>query len=280
MSRWRTLAAICAGVVSLAVGQPEQVRVGIPDLDCTVGPHSATWAKVKRGFRDLFEADASRAFTAAPRDDVVAAIEGAVKVLGEVNALGPEAMDCGFGRVILQMASLLLVDDPPTVVQFLSNTEALASPIMTVLLDVPWIETAMSGWPFFGLLAQLGHHKVRVLKATLQRDVVDGLEDRPTKTYYDQIMAAQRAVDVGGMVLASAEYMAAPVEEGKSILALLTAMTARITAQGEVETRLKLLQSLQGEFREVMGRASELEAALSTQWPLWSLLHVAVDAFA
>ena len=28
--------------------------------------------------------------------------------------------------------------------------EAFASPLLTVLLDIPWVATALSGWPIFG----------------------------------------------------------------------------------------------------------------------------------
>ena len=33
--------------------------------------------------------------------------------------------------------------------EFLSS-EAFASPLLTVLLDIPWVATALSGWPIFG----------------------------------------------------------------------------------------------------------------------------------
>lgn len=31
--------------------------------------------------------------------------------------------------------------------------QAFASPVLTLLLDIPWVATALSGWPLFGRLA-------------------------------------------------------------------------------------------------------------------------------
>eukprot|EP00929_Paragymnodinium_shiwhaense_P070648 TRINITY_DN35787_c0_g1_i1.p1 TRINITY_DN35787_c0_g1~~TRINITY_DN35787_c0_g1_i1.p1 ORF type:complete len:277 (-),score=59.05 TRINITY_DN35787_c0_g1_i1:167-997(-) len=270
---WRVTVPLLALVAVVGAQGPQSL-----DFGCTQGVHAAAWGSVKRRFRTLFaENDPVRPFVLLPRDVVTSTLEGAIQDVNAVGGFKAEATgECGLGRIMIQLLNTMVLDDPAAVVRILREAEMLSSPIMTVLLDVPWVETAVSGWPLFGLLGQLSLHKVKVLSATVDQNAVDGLVDDATMTYFQMLATAQPSGNVGDMVVASAGFMTQPSLE--SPFALLTAMAAQAAAQVEVQQRVEMMLGLQDQIRTVLKSASELEASLSTRWPLWGLLHVCVDA--
>ncbi|CAK9114115.1 unnamed protein product [Durusdinium trenchii] len=121
---------ICPRSVPLA-------QLAVPeDLECQKGPHAAVWSNVKKSFRALLE--------------------------DTPGALIPEAqVKTAVDQAIAQV-KVCLVSDPFAVAQTVQSAgEAFASPVLTLLLDIPWVATALSGWPLFGLLAQVSLRKAR-----------------------------------------------------------------------------------------------------------------------
>jgi hypothetical protein len=286
--------SLVTGLIRVTQAQtlPTQAQVpyveGIPqDLACAQGPNNATWAKVKMRFHDLLEQPPSGPFQPASAEAVQSAVSQAIEEINAVGGFAPPAeggeAECGFGKVLLQLLSLVLVEDAGAVSQIFRTSEALASPVLTVLLDLPWVETALSGWPFFGILAQVAFHKVAVLGTALDTSGIDGLSDASTRTYYNQVVTAQQTADIGAMAVAAASYMQAPVdmmEQGEPpIFGSLAAATTQALAQTDVQQRLDLMHGIQGSLRSRLGSAADLEVALTTRWPIWSLLHVCVDIF-
>ena len=53
--------------------------------------------------------------------------------------------------------------------------EAFASPVLTLLLDIPWVATALSGWPLFGLMAQMSLRKAEALNGLIDQNQIDGV---------------------------------------------------------------------------------------------------------
>lgn len=261
---------------------------GIPqDLACAQGPNAATWSKVKLRFRGLLEQQPSGPFRPASPDAVKAALDGAIADIQAVNGFAPAVSggdaECGFGKILLQLLSIVLVDDASAVSQIFRSSEALASPVLTVLLDLPWVETALSGWPFFGILAQVAFHKVAVLGTALDSSVIDGLSDGATQSYYNQVVSAQQTGDLEAMAMAAATYMQTPPlvpTEEPPIFGSLAAAATQALAQTNVQQRLDLMHGIQGSLRSRLESAADLEVALTTRWPIWSLLHVCVDIFA
>merc|ERR1719188_709643 len=251
------------------------------DLSCSAGPRAAAWGSAKQRFRSVFAGTAAGGttpFQLASRELLTAAMQGAIQDLKAVNALGPEAVDeCGFGKLCLQLLSFAAIDDPSVLPQLFSGLEQLASPVLTLMLDIPWALLGQTGFPFFGLLAQLNLRKGHVPGA-FNSEAVDGLDDPVGRTFQAELTAALQGAGSGDAVeKASAAFLAR--ESKGSALGPLTAMAAQAATVAGVQERVAILQGLQTGFQQVIGNAGELDIALSTQWPLWGLIHVAVDGF-
>mmetsp|Transcript_55943 Transcript_55943/g.155990 ORF Transcript_55943/g.155990 Transcript_55943/m.155990 type:complete len:284 (+) Transcript_55943:95-946(+) len=274
--RASVLALAALWTASAQVPQPD----GLPeDMECAHGPNAATWLNVKQRMRGLFE-DNSGLFQLARRADIKAVLDGSMQEVTAVGGFAPGAgAECGFGRILLQMLNIMLVEDPALAAQVFRSAEVLSSPVLTVLLDVPWVHVALSGWPFFAVLAQVALHKVDVLKNLVDNDMVDGLQnDEATKAYFAQLASAQMTNDIASMAAATVTYLDGPSKE--NIFGPLTAMAAQSAVQPGAQERLELLHGMQKAMRNIIRTVSDLEVALTIRWPLWGLLHVGVDAFA
>jgi hypothetical protein len=219
-------------------------------------------------------------FNLVPKEIAKAALEGSIMDVKEAGGFTAGAGgECGMGRVLIQLLSILSIDDPQLVGVVLRESEALASPTLTVILDLPWPDTALSGWPFFGILSQVALHKSTVMEnAGAAVAEVDGLVDQASQEYFAHITEAKKVNDVSAMIMASMMFIQGE-PNGQSPLGLLTALAAQTAAQEKVADRLGFMQGLQAQLRGFLPSATDLEASLSTRWPLWGLLHVAVDAF-
>jgi len=247
------------------------------DLACTAGSRAAGWMAAKRHFRSIFEGAGGSPLILPSREVLSAALEAALRDLKAVDALNAQAPDeCGLGKLCLQLMSFATVDDPAALVQLFAGLEQVSSPVMTLLLDVPWAATAQSGWPLFALLGTLNMRKGHVPGA-LNGPEVDGLHDQAGQTLQAELAQALRVGDVMALERAGASFLAK--ESQGSALAPLTALAVQALGTGEQE-RVGLLQTLQAAFKQVIATAPELDIALSTNWPLWGLLQLNMDSFA
>jgi len=281
MMSWSRVAVLLA-CVQLSNGQGPDTTLptetALPkDMACKDGPNAAVWAKVKADFRKLTEESTTMFKTASP-DEIKKTLDTAITEVKAANGFAKGSTECGFGRVIMQLLNVALVDDAAAASRIFRETEILASPTLTILLDVPWVETALSGWPFFGVLAQIARVKETVLKGSFNNDYIDGLEDDATKAYFNMMYAAREAGDLGAMAMAAVSYLDVPSKE--NIFGPLTALAAQAAVQPKVSERLSLLYGIQRAMRNVLQSVPDLEVALSIRWPLWDLLHFGVDAFA
>lgn len=255
-------------------GQPQQATIELPDdLGCASGPHAAAWGQTKKRFRALFSASP---FALVDRAALSAAVDGALADLKSVGAL-QAADQCGVGKLCLQLLSFANVDDPTALVQLFAGFEQLTSPVLTLLLDVPWAVLAQSGWPVFAMLAQLNMRKGQVPEA-LNSEAVDGLNDPTGQEFMAYLMAGLQAGNIPAVEQVSAAFLQMGGVQGSSALAPLTALAAQGTGSRGVQAHLEVLRSLQDAFKQVIGSGDELDVALSTRWPLWGFVHVGVDA--
>lgn len=243
-----------------------------PDLGCAAGSHTQVWTTVKQRFRDLV-AGAAPPYKPVSHEALSAELQATMKDLKAVDALATEvANECGFGKLCLQLLSFAAIDDPAALVQIFSGLEQLSSPVLTLLLDVPWAAIAQSGWPFFGLLAQLNLRKANVPGA-LNSNAVDGLDDPASRTLQDDLMTALAASNFTAAGTSAGTFLGKDIKG--SALGPLTALAAQtVAAQGQ--ERLAFVQGLQIGFRQAIGSPGELDLALSTQWPLWGLIQSAM----
>lgn len=256
----------------------QEMPVVPEDIACAKGPNAVTWGSVKQRFRKLIE-EHSGPFSLAPREHISNAINGAIADIRAVKGFDKE--ECGFGKLFIQVLSMLTMDDPSSIAQFLQETPVMASPILTLLLDIPWMSTALSGWPFFGMLAQLAMHKVNLLTGVLNNDAVDGLADDTARTFFTEISSASQREDLATMYQASNKYLSY-MEKSNSANALgqMTALATETVMQTDVKQRMESVQWLQQQMRKIISTPAELDLALTSRWPLWGALHLSVDAFA
>mmetsp|Transcript_59598 Transcript_59598/g.184839 ORF Transcript_59598/g.184839 Transcript_59598/m.184839 type:complete len:332 (+) Transcript_59598:3-998(+) len=258
-----------------AVPPPQQAVSEPPeDLACASAVRGAAWGSAKQHFRSLF-APGKSVPQLATKEAMSTALDGAMRDLKSQEALGPQAVDeCGLGKLCLQLLSFSAIDDPSALVQLFTGFEQLASPVLTLLLDVPWVALAQAGWPFFGMLAQLNLRRAHVPGA-LNGEEVDGLNDPVAKAFQAELTAALTASDFAAVEKAAGAFLQKDTKG--SALGPLTALAAQAAGSAPVQERLAILQGLQVAFKQVIGSAPELDIALGTQWPLWGLVHAAVE---
>lgn len=253
---------------------PAQAEEPPMDLACISGPRGPNWGAAKNGFRGIFSAQLPP-WKLASRATLIASMETGMRDLKAVNALSPQAAEeCGLGKLCLQLLSFASVEDPLALVQLFAGYEQLSSPVLTMLLDVPWVVLAQSGWPLFGLLAQINLRKATV-DGALNNLEIDGLTDQLSQSYFATISAALSASDGASLVQASIAFLSMP---SKGSLGSLTAMAAQVLAAQTLEEKVQQIQILQASFKQVVQTAAELDIILSTQWPLWPIIHLAVDS--
>lgn len=246
------------------------------DLACEKGAHAAAWQSAKTRFRTLLESQ--DLFGLIPADKIKGAVDAAVADVRTAGGFDKSAGDeCGYGRLAIQLLSLALVDDPVASAQPLQQSSTIANPVLTLLLDIPWVATALSGWPFFGILAQVGHHKVSKLSGMLDNEAVDQLGQKGSQAFFTEMAAAAQKGDLVGMAEASIMVLQSNADVG--VIGSLTALATQAAMQADVQKRMGQCQALQQALRNAIGDARELDIALTTRWPLWSLLHISVDAF-
>jgi len=251
----------------------------LEDFACEMGPRAMGWRAAKEKFRAVFHSHPP--WQLIPRETLSAAMESGLMDLKTSSALVPEAADeCGLGKLTIQLFSFATIDDPQVLPQLFAGFEPLASPVLTMMLDLPWAVLATTGWPLFGLLSQISLRKAQV--GALNDDAVDGMTDAAARQFQVELSNALASKD--GLVAqrAAGAFLASNSEaaSGGSALGALTAMTAQAMASPEPQERMQLLDVLQTAFRQVIGNGAELDLALSTKWPLWGILHSALDAFA
>lgn len=277
------LTAVVACMAPSVLAQEEQQvqQVTVPgDMACTEGPRAKEWGAVKRRFRSLFDG-ASGPFQPVKPEALVATLKDSIADVEAVRGLSTDAdavNECGFGKLFIQLLSLVTVEDPMGIAQYFQEHQAISSPVLTMLLDIPWIAMAQSGWPFFGVMAQINYQKSMLLSPVLNLEAVDGLADEAVKAFFDVMQEARGNGDMLSMATASGMYLR-NIPTG-SPYASLTAMATQTAISMDIQERLKGIETLQQLVKQAMTTPAELDIALTMRWPLWGFLHVCVDVFA
>merc|ERR1711879_178244 len=115
----------------------------------------------------------------------------------------------------------------------------LSSPLMTLMLDIPWIATAQAGWPFFGLLSQLSM-RAQQTEGVVNSLEADGLDTPAAQQFFQNIAVSVPSLDIGAIAEASVAYTELPPEG--NALSLLTALAAQAAVM-PLEQRARVLQS-------------------------------------
>lgn len=278
----RFLIALLACLPLWIMGQmPEAPQAAMPaDMGCAEGPRAAQWLAVKGRFRGLLDG-AGGPFKPVASDALIAALRESIAEVEAVRGLSTDAdavNECGFGKLFIQLLSIVTVEAPGGIVQYFQEHPAIASPVMTMLLDIPWVSVAQSGWPLFGILAQINYQKNKLLAPMLNLDAVDGIANEAVAAYYEVMSTSRDNGDMMGMATASQMYLR-NTPPG-SPYGTLTALATTCAVTMDLRERFKGIQTLQDSFRQALTSAAELDIALTVRWPLWAFLHVSVDVFA
>lgn len=249
------------------------------DMACVKGPHAAQWGAVKHRLRALFN-ESSDPFAPALQGRLEIAVETSVAEIEKSGGWGKDAAsECGFGKLFLQLLTISRIDEPALLAQYLQEHPDIASPVLTILLDIPWVVMAQTGWPFFAILRQLNHQKAQVVGPMLRYEEIDGLTEAPVKSYYDKLQEAQKNVDMPAAMQASIAYLQSKDISPGHPFAVFTALANQAAVQLDVKERFDLLKYMQDSMKQTISNAAELDVALTTRWPLWSYLHVGIDVF-
>lgn len=249
---------------------------GEVDWACVNGPRSEAWQSAKKGFRGLF-AGPSGPYQLVSKETLAAAIESTIKDLKNAGAFSPQAADeCGLGKLSVQLGSLVGLEDSTALMNLFAGHEPIASPVLTMLLDVPWYALAVSGWPVFGLLNQINLRKQLIPGVMQSIEALDGTTDASTKSFLAEVTTALGSGDNDALAKAGAAFL--KQESKGSALGPLTALAAQAIGSPTVDERGALLQTVQAGFKQVLGTAAELDMALTTQWPLFGIIHATLGS--
>jgi len=177
------------------------------------------------------------------------------------------------GRIFFTLLSLLDGVASGSIKEVsLKGMVTLHTPLLTLLLTMPWGVILRSGWPLFSLLSQLQMRTQKNFDLPLSG---------PLAAYFDALREAllhQNHVDLG---LLGAGFLRAMEKEGKQeqqhIMAILCALATQLFNPEALDPADpdKSLQFVQGFFRQAVSTVDDLESTILSAWPLYGLLHAA-----
>lgn len=222
----------------------------------------------------------SAGVTALEIPQLRAILDGAVLRLQAVHGFVNE---CTMGRLCMSVLAVLTGD----LDRSLHAAPALHSPLLTILLDTPWSVVIESGWPIFGLLAQMNLHThgeddlpsvgreaefFRGLWAGIQEQTPSALASLAAAFLTSQQQSSIGAAS-GGSVASAADTDAG----GDHAMPILCALSSRLLAaelQGGGAAAEEALGQVQDLYRQSVQSIEDLHASVVSAWPLYSVLHM------
>merc|ERR1711865_309198 len=128
----------------------------------------------------------------------------------------------------------------------------LSSPILTLLLDVPWT-TYQPQWPLFGLLAQAA---VKRSQTHTNNDAVDGFTHPQLKDFSSAMNHAIREANLVDLRELSRSF----IDSGSA------------PTKHEAQSMFSDAQIL---MKNMITSPSGLEVTLGSRWPLWGMAYLA-----
>ncbi|CAK0854080.1 unnamed protein product [Prorocentrum cordatum] len=244
-------AALAQGVDPLAFG-------------CGDGPHAEAWGSAKRQMRGIFE-NPSAGLAPTSKQMLRDALESVQAGLKSSSALSAEAAgECGLGRLSIQLLGVATLN-PEELIQIFSRSEQLASPVLTALLDLPWLAVAQSGWPVYALLGEINLQRREAGITNI--DEVDGLDQPLGQAFYSEL--TQAIIQGDGAAIGRITNMFLSIDGAQqNAFAWLTALVAG-GASAEAKVRVEILDTTQTSLKQILTGAVGLDIAVGTQWPFW-----------
>jgi len=241
---------------------------------CTGGVYGAAWQSAKTKIRTIFKSDSAGLVHAEKK--VLAEVFATVnKDLADSGALSEKASgECGMGRLALQLLSITPLE-PEVQLELFSSSEKMASPVLTSLIDVPWLAVAQSGWPIYGLLAEINLQKRAA--GVVNKEAVDGLDQPIGQAFYNEL--SQALIKGDGAAIGEVTKLYIAMDNEKNLYAYLSALAAG-AAGSNPQQRMQLMDTVQTVLKQYITTGVALDITLGTRWPFWGVAHAASDVFA
>ncbi|KAF4660617.1 hypothetical protein FOL47_007077 [Perkinsus chesapeaki] len=264
-------------VIEESIPQPPEV------LDLSCGPR---WQESKRLLASLLmQPEASLQILADP--DLMDLEQVATETL-PVDLLATTA-DCGLARLTTQLMGVIGAIGAvgsEAVSEALISNEKLHSPLMTVLVDIPWQKVHASGWPFFPLMAQW---QLRNLQAGMLAAGKDDIEDPIVNQFYTVSSEALTGGDLSQLAVACQGLLSSDVAGNDTFVRLhpipFTMALAGVAATtDDRDYRSSLLNAAQDiiafDISSAPIGAAALSESLHSMWPVWPVVSLALSALA
>jgi len=171
---------------------------GLPDLACARTPHKE-WREFKAVLIQWLGAWSGGT---VPQDQEQ--VRGVLEVVQQtLRPVYHEVNECGMGRLSMTLLALIVGEGKGS----LLSVPSLHSPLLTILLDIPWGVLMRSGWPFFGLLSQLQLHTHRL---------DDAPADGHVGSYFNALVKTLPTQDVDTLVSLGAQFIYLDDEASKA----------------------------------------------------------------
>lgn len=239
------------------------------DLNCVNNPWAQLWFTVQQKMRYTLPPEA--AFGQVGSREI---LEPALySIMEDMNALPDPNLDvCGVGKLAVQLLSLIATDDNGGNIAPLLRNEKVTSPILTLLLDVPW-SVYQPSWPLFGIYAQMS---MRRLKQTTNPASVDGLESQEMMVFANAINDAIMEGNLARLrELAGAFLETGNAGVSESPFAFLTCIFMQAATTDNKTEAQELFFTAQTVMKKMIHNAEEFDMTLSTRWPLWGFAYLA-----
>jgi len=270
----------------IRVAQARGGAVSYPDLTCK-DVASREWLEIKRLAQLEFSLGSplikASQMASTGRARLQALVDKAENAIKAVRGLSFSPVDeCSMGRLCMSLMALAAAPDDNSPAGIVaaggggagSVLPALAmhSPLLTVLLDMPWRLVLASGWPLFGILAQLNLRRARHDDAPLS--------GQPAM-YFISLGAGLERQEAYSLATLGAEFLRSV--EGRAhasthVLPGLCALASQLLSP-EVGTRGGMptdtaLKQVQGFYRQAVQGIEDVQGTLDTAWPLYRVLHL------
>lgn len=177
--------------------------------------------------------------------------------------------DCGLGRLLLHILATIADDyTADELGHMVRQIEPLHSPLMTVLLDIPWAQVTQSMWPFAAVLHQLSLRRREALPPEF--DQLKGVHQQ-FHAFITAALAEGKAAEAPAVLgEAAQQYIDATRDAPPSA----TGTAAAVLARGLAQRDAAALDAAQSLVQQLVASPTDLDAFLVSHWPvfqLWSL---------
>merc|ERR1712194_427388 len=226
------------------------------------------WFNVQQKMRYILGADA--AFNGLDKQNT---LEPALYSVIEDMNLSKNPDVCGIGKLMVQLLSICAMDNDGKVVrEQVTKNEQLTSPLLTLLLDIPW-SAYQPMWPMFGFLAQMSMRRVL---SGVNNELTDGLGTQEMQQFASALNMGIISGDLEALKGLSQAFLDAGEDAiNGSPIGFLTAVFTRAAVANTTEESQALFFESQKVVKKMIFSPEDLDTTMSTRWPLWGMAYLA-----